>query len=307
LFTEAVVAELDKLLAEFAPEIVVLETLWLHRYVDYFKMRGCRVILDAHNVEGPLHASIAAATLGGGRWLRHKLAEHVGRIEAATLNKVDQIWVCSATDAALVEKQSHPRSPIAVIPNTLDVSHYSWLPPALPREPTLLFPALFSYPPNEKAALYLCQQIWPRLITHIPTARLLLVGGQPTPALVAASQRDPSIRVTGTVYDIRPYLAEAFAMPVPIFEGGGTRYKILEAFASGVPVVSTAKGVEGLAVKPGVHYLAAETAGEFVAALVALHRDPDLARRLADRARALVSTHYSWGAAAQAIETALAS
>ena len=73
--------------------------------------------------------------------------------------------------------------------------------------------------------------------------------------------------VTGSVADVRPYLAEAGAVPMPLFDGSGTRLKALEAFATGVPVVSTAKGLEGLSVTAGQHYLRAEDPGEFVDAL----------------------------------------
>ena len=71
--------------------------------------------------------------------------------------------------------------------------------------------------------------------------------------------------VTGTVPDVRPYFAAASVMPVPLSAGGGTRLKVLEAFASGVPVVSTAKGVEGLGLVAEQHYLQAEDPDEFVA------------------------------------------
>jgi len=112
--------------------------------------------------------------------------------------------------------------------------------------------------------------------------------------------------VTGPVADVRPHLADAWAMPVPLTAGAGTRVKILEAFAARVPVVSTAKGVEGLDAEPGRHYLRAETGDEFVAALTRLRDDPTLGERIAGDAAALVDARYSRVAVRDAVATALA-
>ena len=107
------------------------------------------------------------------------------------------------------------------------------------------------------------------------------------------------VEFLGRPGDVRPAYLRSYATIVPLFSGGGTRLKILESFALGRPVVSTAKGVEGLSVRPGVHYLPAESAEEFVAQLVAL-RDSALWARLVRHARGLVESRYSWNAAGEA-------
>ena len=95
-------------------------------------------------------------------------------------------------------------------------------------------------------------------------------------------------------------------MAVPLLHGGGTADEVVEAFAAGVPVVSTRKGVEGLAADDGTHLLIAEDAEGFVEAVSALWRDPPLAARLAVNARALVAERYSWETAAGRVAQALA-
>ena len=122
--------------------------------------------------------------------------------------------------------------------------------------------------------------------------------------MLAAAQRDARIEVTGEVDDVVPYLARATALVLPLRKGGGTRLKVLEAFAAGVPVVSTAKGVEGLDVVPGRHYLAAEDDEQMVAELVRVCEDAGLAGRLARAAGTLVSERYSQQAADAAIRRA---
>ncbi|MBM4264259.1 MAG: glycosyltransferase [Deltaproteobacteria bacterium] len=114
-----------------------------------------------------------------------------------------------------------------------------------------------------------------------------------------------SAALYGAVPDMRPYFANASAMIVPLFQGSGTRFKILEAFASRLPVISTALGAEGLTVKDGKHLLLAETAEEFVEAIASLWNDDHLAQSLAEHGLALVTHHYSQEVAAQRLAAAL--
>jgi glycosyltransferase involved in cell wall biosynthesis len=112
----------------------------------------------------------------------------------------------------------------------------------------------------------------------------------------AAAAADEQIMVTGEVPDVRHYLAAGSIMAVPLFQGGGTRLKILEAFAAGCPVVSTSKGAEGLIGQTGKHLMVVETADQMVQTIHQLWADPEQAHRLALAARHLVQAEYSWEA-----------
>jgi len=169
------------------------------------------------------------------------------------------------------------------------------------RDPgALVYPARFDFWRNEEAARLLLDDVLP----HVPDATLTLVGMSPPEWL--RERASEQVHVTGPVPDIRPYLAAAAVMPVPLMAGAGTRLKVLEAFAVGLPVVSTAKGVEGLALQPGEHYVQAETAPEFVAALEQLRAEPARADRLVTDARAWVQEHGSVAALDRAVARALA-
>ncbi len=157
----------------------------------------------------------------------------------------------------------------------------------------MVLTARFDYPPNAIAARFLVEEILPRLWERLPSARLQLVGSDPTSFVRAAAAKDPRIEVTGPVPEVTPFLARAFAVAVPLFQGGGTRLKVLEAFAAGTPVVATSKAVEGLDVTEGAHFLAAESADEFVAALLALWTNPARAAEMAAGARRLARERYS--------------
>jgi glycosyltransferase involved in cell wall biosynthesis len=165
---------------------------------------------------------------------------------------------------------------------------------------------MFSYLPNGIAAAFLIDEVFPRLTEACDDCRLILVGPMPLPAMLAAAERDARIVVTGLVADVRPYLADATVMAVPLFQGGGTHLKVLEAFAAGVPVVSTRKGAEGLGAQPATHLLLAETADEFADAILALWRDHALVERVTGHARALVAERFSWASVATPLRAAIA-
>jgi glycosyltransferase involved in cell wall biosynthesis len=115
----------------------------------------------------------------------------------------------------------------------------------------------------------------------------------------------PGVEVTGAVDDIRPYLAAASSLVVPLRAGTGTRLKVLEAGAARVPVVSTALGAEGIAFVPGEHFLAAEQVVDFVDAIGRLHDDAALVDRLTEAAHQIVTDQYSLAALVQHVAAAL--
>jgi glycosyltransferase involved in cell wall biosynthesis len=232
-------------------------------------------------------------------------------IEQQATHAVDQIWVCSDADARLLAQLHAPAAPVWVVPNGLDLAA-SQMPGEhiLPRASdssikSIIFPGTFAYWPNAAAANFLIAEFFPLLAGASRDYRLQLVGSRPSPAMLQAARADSRIVVTGTVPDVRPYLAAAWLVVVPLFEGGGTRFKILEAFAAGIPVISTAKGAEGLQVTDEVHLLFAETAAEMVAAVRRLSSDKSLRQRLIRNGWELLNLHYSWNAAAARIAAAV--
>lgn len=301
-YSPGAAAELTRLLASFRPDMVLVEGLWLHGYLGVIRAAGCRTILDCHNVEAAVFHELARSNHRQdfeGRVIRDVIPARTEAIERAAVGTADQLWVCSEEDARRLREMYLPPAPIVVIPNGIRLDDYAARPLEAGSERagvlTLVFPGIYSYLPNALAATFLVNEILPRLAAACEApCRLQLVGPMPTPEMCAASARDPRIVVTGPLPDIRPLFAAATAMPVPLFHGGGTRLKVLEAFAAGLPVVSTAKGVEGLGAEHGSHLLVAETPEAFVDAVLALWRDDALARRLAANARALATERFSW-------------
>lgn len=301
-FSQEVDDELAVLVRRFEPRRVVVGHLWLHTYLAPLRELGCRIVLDAHNLEGPLHAELAR---GHSDLLRVRFTEAAFEIEAKAFGSVDQIWACSTADARHAREIYPDAAPIAVVPNTIETGHLARGEP--PGEgPVLVYPAAFSYPPNRAAVHILIDEIFPALVDAWPGARLVLVGSDATEDMLAAAARDPRIEVTGAVPDTAPFFRSATVVPVPLEEGGGTRFKVLEALAAGVPVVSTAKGVEGLELSPGEDYVRAETASEFVEAISRLAGNGLRQRELAERGRATVERRFCFEVAREAVRDAVA-
>jgi glycosyltransferase involved in cell wall biosynthesis len=275
---------------ELDAQVAVVESLWLHGYIEPLRELGCKVVLNAHNLEGPLYEELAAARRGDP--VSAKIAERTTAIESMTLRSVDHVWVCSRRDAERVEAEGLREGGVTVVPNAVDITRYEQLP--RDEEPaTLIYPGNYGYPPN-LAAVRRLFEIFPAVAERLPGARLVLLGSNPTAEMREHAERDSRIEVTGPVDDSLPFLARATVMPVPLVEGGGTRLKVLEGLAAGVPVISTAKGVEGLGLVAGEHYVAAESNDELTEAIVRLCSDPAARRELADRGSGVVRERYSW-------------
>jgi polysaccharide biosynthesis protein PslH len=215
------------------------------------------------------------------------------RYEGRVCQDADAVVVVSATDAALLMRIA-PEARYVVVPNGVDTSAFAFraTPPAEP--PELVFTGTMDYRPNVDAMLWFAEAILPLVRRARPEVRCVVVGKAPDQRLLAAAQREPGLVVTGAVPDVQPYLARAAVYVVPMRMGSGSRLKVLEALAAGVPLVSTRLGMEGIAVNAEEYALVAETAPAFADAVLRLLRDPALAERLAVRGRALVEERYDW-------------
>jgi len=199
---------------------------------------------------------------------------------------------CSEKDAQLI-RQDAPEMPIAVIPNGVDLStfvpsRFSFRNPY----PTLLYVGAMDYYPNIDAVRFFFRTMYEPLRQAVLNLCVQVVGHIPPPEIRQLAEL-PGVEVTGSVPDVRPYYEQATVFIVPLRLGGGTRLKIVEAMAMGLPVVSTTIGVEGLDVRPGENVLIADDAASFTDGVLRLLRDPDLRDRIAEGGRVL-ARRYDW-------------
>ncbi len=263
-------------------------------------LRGVKKILDLHNVESVLLQRLVKRTpLGVRRALLWSDALKLPAYQRRIIPQFDESLVCSEADAQTLRRLV-PGARISVIPNGVDPGEFS--PQPVVCEPhSLVFIGSFTYHPNADAMVSFCRDVLPRIRAAIPEVRLSIVGRRPGPE-VKALERLPGVDVTGQVPDVRPYLARAAVVIVPLHAGSGTRLKILEAMAMGKPVVSTSIGAEGLDVCPGHDLEIADGVGSFADTTVALLRDPERRVRIGINARRTVTQQYAWSVVADQLD-----
>ncbi len=249
-------------------------------------------VIDLHNVYSTLLRRTADEQR---RWWTRLYLRHEARLlavaERRAARSADALTAVSADDAEAFRALGPRR--LHVVPNGVDCARYAALPEGRDAgPPTVLYVGAMSWGPNAAAARFLAAEVLPRVRAVLPDARLQVVGRDPPPKVKALTAL-PGVEVTGAVPDVLPYLRGAHLLAVPLEAGGGTRLKMLEAFAAGLPVVSTPVGCEGIEAAHGEHLLVADRS-RFADAVLGLLGDAALRGRLATRARRLVRERYDW-------------
>ena len=238
-------------------------------------------------------------------WDRHQLAvtalekmwtlaswEKTRRYERRAMAEFDLVTMVSEQDRATCTDVVRHRGRVETVPNGVDCDWHQ-IGSGPRRKNALIYTGALTYSANHDAMGYFAQGILPLIRRQEPQAYVTVTGATDGVDLSHLSGQ-PGIRFSGYVDDIRPLVRESTACVVPLRRGGGTRLKILEAMALGTPVVSTAKGAEGLDVVTDQHLLIADDPSEFAEATVRLLRNEELRQRLAQNARRLVEERYDW-------------
>jgi sugar transferase (PEP-CTERM/EpsH1 system associated) len=227
--------------------------------------------------------------------------ERTRRYEAHLLARYDQIVITSRRDKEALEQLAHQYlsqdtrpAPVTVVTNGVDLEYFRTRGNIGQRDGrTVIFTGKMSYHANVTAVLYFAQQVLPRIWEKDPEVRFQVVGKDP-PEAVRRLTGDERIQVTGTVNDLRPYLAQAAVAVCPVHYAVGVQNKVLEAMAMGKPVICTSATFAGLDAREGEEVLVADDAEAFAAQTLRLCADPALVQRLAVAGRRYVETHHSW-------------
>lgn len=253
---------------------------------------GAPVWVDFHNVDSEIWKRLGERAAGlKGAFLRGQ-APRVARVERDLVNRASGASCVSERDVrALTPAGARP--PL-VVPNGVDLLRYAFRAEPPPEE-RILFVGDLSWPPNAEGIRWFCEEVWPIAARLSPSARVEILGRGASAGL-STLVRNPPDRVSflGEGDDTRPLWRRAAVAVVPLLAGGGTRLKILEAAACGVPVVSTPVGAEGLDFLDGSEIALAAGAEEFAAAVAGLLADPAARRAQASAARRRVESRYDW-------------
>ncbi len=206
----------------------------------------------------------------------------------------DRVVVMTPTDHHRLSKVIAAHK-IQVVPTGVDTTHFRPAPePPTGAAPTLLYVGHYPHYPNEDAVVFFCRKIWPAILKVRPQARFFAVGSSPTNAVLNLARDIPGVTVTGTVPDVKPYLEQATVFVAPVRLGEGIKGKILEALASGLPVVATRRSLRGLELTPDRDVLSADSPALFAAQVLRLLDSAPLRRELGARGVELVRRRYDW-------------
>jgi glycosyltransferase involved in cell wall biosynthesis len=267
-------------------------------YTVRFAESSLRVVFDMHNVEAHLHASLLDAAADDPKFAKIFTKENQSQIEVAESQAVaaaDELWTCSQEDLNLVTSlYGVPESKVKVVPNAVEMPDGEGVGYGHADEESAVqrvtFTGRLDYLPNILASFELSREIAPALSAAGCDLPVVIAGADPDPRIL--DHVPENVRVVADPAHMNHIIRESI-MAIPLTFGGGSRFKILEAFSLGVPVVSTSKGVEGLRVTEGLHYLRAETAEEFTSAIKYLIEGDESRLAVTSAARDLVRESYS--------------
>jgi sugar transferase (PEP-CTERM/EpsH1 system associated) len=278
--------------AKVLPHVALASTV--HVAPSVSPLRGVARVVDLMDVYSDVWLEIAEWRRPPRSWFDRLEGRRLARLEEEITRRFDRVVVVSKEEARRLRATS-PSAPVSVIGNGVDLDYFT---PVRSFEDgadrvvpaSILFMGTMDYPPNHDAARHLVLDILPILPQG---TGVLVVGRNPLRELRALSSR-PFVTVTGEVQDVREFLSAASVAVFPMRMGRGVQNKVLEAMASGLPVVTTPLGAEGIEGASADGLFTASTAREIAAAATRLLTDPSLSRSLGARARAWVERHHRW-------------
>jgi polysaccharide biosynthesis protein PslH len=288
--------EIERIIAGRKYAVSVIEHFWCARYVKVLRSASERIVLDLHNMESVLLARTSDSENWAAAALLRRFAAACRKLEHRLLPQFSLLLVASEVDKVHTV-QAAPFVPSVVYPNAIPLVAR----PSPPKVDEVVFSGNMGYQPNISAVNYFYERVWPLLRRRWPGLKWRIVGRNHE-HLVDRFAGDGSVRLTGPVDDAVAEIASARAAVVPVLAGSGTRVKIIEAWAAGVPVVSTRIGAEGLPGVPGEHLLIQDQPEDFARAVSSILEFPSLEKTLGDNGRLLYEIDLTWEAAWKRLE-----
>jgi glycosyltransferase involved in cell wall biosynthesis len=282
---------LAKAVQEAPPQVVHVDSLDLYRWLPH--LPPVPIACTHHSIESEL-LRLRAERIGSPpleRYLAHQ-ARLLERVERAVCPSLALNVMMSALDAKRLQELA-PGSRVAVVPNGVDLAYFTPIPDiqVVPGRIVFLGPTYMF--PNRDGIEFFLGAIWPAIRAAMPNASLHLIGRCP-PYDRSRLEQYPGVVCQGYVDDVRTHLAAAACTIVPLRVGGGTRLKILDAWAMAKPVVSTSLGCEGLDLERGDNIIVEDRPEDFARAVLQVLQQPELRKQLGTRGRQTVEAQYSW-------------
>jgi glycosyltransferase involved in cell wall biosynthesis len=252
-----------------------------------------RLVLTQHNIEHKIWAGYVDHAISmGAKWFYHNQYNKVKNLEANLDNIYGHVVTVSENDRQLLAND-FPAGKIIVVENGVDPQAYNK--EIIPDDRSgIVFTGSLDWHPNIDGLTWFVEEIYPRLLDRRTELKISIVGRKPSASLAELLSGKPCIDLHADVPEIHPFLHSSKVMMVPLRIGGGSRLKILEAMASGLPVVSTTKGAEGLSVKDDDNIIIRDDPDQFADAMLRLMDDNDLHRKISDNGKELIDRRYAW-------------
>jgi glycosyltransferase involved in cell wall biosynthesis len=288
--------ELERVVRSASPDLIHLEQLHLAWTAPALSRRA-PVLLRQQNVESLILERLARVCSGPRRLLLQREARRMARAEAVACGEVTGVAAISEPDADRLRDLA-PEAAVEVVPVAFEPPPVADR-PQLAGEPPLICLGSFDWLPSRDGGLWLTREIWPGLQARLPGAVLHLAGPGSRSLVTGDSDR---VCRHGVVNDPQALYDPGGVVVVPVRAGSGVRLRILEAWAAGVPVVTTSVGGEGLVAADGDGAAVADTAEGFQEAVEQIASDSDLRKSLTDRGRELLHKHHPELVARRALE-----
>ena len=301
--TRAGLAQARRAIADFAPELAIVSQVMASPLAKPL-LPEVPWVYDAHNVEHELFAShLASASSGVARVTFRVDLARVAATERRLLRESDAVIAVSPGDADGLVRAAGLLTRPTVVPSSMAPPERTVTPTAA--GPVVLFVGTLDFPPNVEAVDSLVEKVMPAVVAELPDARLLVVGRRASRQMREVLARQPWVDFVDDAPDISEMYHRARVAVLPFRSGSGTKLKLYEALAHGIPTVSTPKALSGVDVRSGTDLLVGNDVLAVASLLVRVLRDDALATTLGAAGRSAFDDRLSWERAAQPPLTAL--
>ena len=283
---------LQEFCSSYRPDIVHVDTISLSQYRR--RLSQACLVLNHHNIESDMLARRASHMNPALRWTAHFEARRLRHYEREEALPYRLHLVCSELDRQrLLEVTGHVET--RVVPNGTDTAYFRpGGPAARTTDPDIIFVGGMAWYPNASAIKHFLTSVWPLVCSRAPRTTFTVIGRSPPKWLIEYSRHDTRVRPLGFVDDIRPFVENAALFICPIFDGGGTKLKMLDAMSMAKAIVAHPVSCEGLGVQHGVHLCIAESPRDFANSIIELLDSAARRAAMGGAARSHVERNFSF-------------